>query len=647
METRRLQESSTQAGLDTRGWLSEAICLALAVGVPIIFNPWGGSAFELPKTAFLRAGAILLVAVNLPSLIGRRPSRPSLPPLAWPVLALGAANTLATLFGTDARVSIWGLYERQQGLLTLLAYVIVFFAAAQSLRAPHALGRLRAAIVAGSTPVVAYGILQAMHLDPFAWQTDAESSLLSTLGRSNFVGSYLVILIPLTAWQIIDARAAPGWRRWWPRVLAVAQLVLLGLSGARAAWLGLGVAALIGAIAWMAPARARIAVPSLVLLAALALPPAALAVRDSWPAIERAEGSSVAARLVIWQAALPLVADRAMAGYGPETLRTIFARAYPPQLVYYQGRQASVDRAHNLWLDTALSSGLLGVLALALMLAALARRAHSTWQADPIGWTAIAAAAGAHLADLQFSFDLTATAVVMVFVLALAGRLGGVTTSDGDDDLHQNTNAAAARVLPILAALGLIGIVCVRPMLADFAQWQSQRQTTALPDRMLASANAVAGWPMEPEYHLGYASVLLEAGEPAAADAQFDAAEQLSPGDVHTWITWGALTATWSHGDPARDGLALAAFSRAQALAPTIAGIHNYAGIILTREGQFAAAQAELERAIALDATDYVSYCYLGALYRRSGGEERAVAAYREAVHWGGLTVQQLPCAAR
>lgn len=640
-----MREYRSPARLDGRAWLNEAICLAIAVGVPLALNPWGGNAFELPKAVLLRAGAILLLAVNVPVLVRRWPLRLAMPPLGWPVLAIFATNTIATIFATDPRVSLWGLYERQQGWLTLAACVILFFGAVQFLRSPDSIGRLRTAIVAGSAPVVAYGIVQAMGLDPLAWQTDAESSVLSTLGRSNFVGSYLAMLIPLTVWQAAGSWVAPAWSRWWPRALVVAQLVLLGLTGARAAWLGLGVAALIGCAAWLVPARARIAVPSLVLLAALALPLSVFAARGSWPAIERAEGASVAARLTIWQAVLPLVTEHPLVGYGPETLLEAFARVYPPQLVYYQGRQESVDRAHNLWLDTALSSGLLGVLALGWLLAALAKRAWSAWYGDPIRWVAIAAAIGAHMADMQFSFDLTTTAVLMSLLLALGGRLGDRPTTEGGHQPHQNSDLPAASVLPILAALALIGIVCVRPMVADFAHWQSQQQASGLPNRLSAAAQAVADWPVEPEYHLDYAGVLLESGDPVAADAQFDAAEQLSPGDVRTWITQGTLTMAWSAGDPQRDGLALAAFNRALALAPTIAGIHRYAGIILARQGQFTEAQTALERAVDLDATDYVSYCYLGALYRRNGGEERAAAAYSAAARWGGSNVLQLPCA--
>ena len=77
------------------------------------------------------------------------------------------------------------------------------------------------------------------------------------------------------------------------------------------------------------------------------------------------ESGSPAARLAIWRAALPLIADRPLLGYGPDGLQTAFQGVFPPELVYYQGRQVIVDRAHNLWLDLGMSAGLAGIIAFA------------------------------------------------------------------------------------------------------------------------------------------------------------------------------------------------------------------------------------------------------------------------------------------
>jgi hypothetical protein len=67
-------------------------------------------------------------------------------------------------------------------------------------------------MVWGSAPVVAHGLVQAAGLDPLDWHTDAASPVLSTLGRANFLGSYLVLVLPLTLRQALLARRWSAYR---------------------------------------------------------------------------------------------------------------------------------------------------------------------------------------------------------------------------------------------------------------------------------------------------------------------------------------------------------------------------------------------------------------------------------------------------
>ena len=106
---------------------------------------------------------------------------------------------LATVLSVNPRTSLWGSYERRQGLLTLGAYVALFLLTATGLRTRAQAERLLTAIVWGSAPVIVYALLQAAAVDPLMWRTDAASPVLSTIGRANFLGSYLVLALPLTA----------------------------------------------------------------------------------------------------------------------------------------------------------------------------------------------------------------------------------------------------------------------------------------------------------------------------------------------------------------------------------------------------------------------------------------------------------------
>ena len=635
--------------------LLEALWLTAAVAIPLAFSPLGFSAFELPKVALLRA---LVILMGLAALVRGvetwgltpGPSRRRTPAgLLWPALFYGLALGLSAFLSVNPRVSFWGSYERQQGLLTLGAYLALFLLTSTGLRTRGQAERLWSAIVWGSLPIVVYGLVQAAGLDPLEWRTDAASPVLSTMGRSNFLGSYLVLVLPLTVGRILLAG-----RRWPYGLLLAGQLLVLALTAARGAWLGLAAAVLTGALAWRAATGQRrpawivlaLAAVGVAFVMLLNLPQGPIAALAGMPGLDRLatlgqtnEGST-AARLTIWQATLSLLVARPWLGYGPETMRALFARVYPPQLVYYQGRNISVDRAHNLLLDTGMSTGILGIVALGALLLGFGRLAWrglrtavDRW--ERVLWAALAAAVVGHLAELQFGFDLTACATVFWLTLALGTSLGrGLERSVAARDKPMRLGALLPYSLPAAAALGLVAVLCLRPLLADTAYRESQDAGRPLAERQAAGQQAARLWPLEPEYRLGLAGILVQGADATATEAQLRAAERLSPNDPQIWASRGELNALWSAADPVRSDAAEAAYRRALELAPNVATYHAALGLLLVQRGRLQEAVVELERSVALDATDPSAFQALSELYLLQGREAEAASARREAVRW-------------
>ncbi len=628
----------------------EGLWLAAAVMTPLVCNPWGANAFELPKALLLRALVLLMGLAALIRLIEGwgSPNRPSLR-LLWPVLAFGLAQAAATIFSVYPRASLWGSYERQQGLLTLGAYLALFLFTATSLRTRAQAERLWSALVWGSAPVVAYGLLQAIGIDPLDWHTDAASPVLSTIGRANFMGSYLTLVIPLTAGRLLLIR-----RRWPSLLLLISQLIGLALTQGRGAWVGLGVGMLTFAWAWaMTTHNKRLKVIALAgallvvgFVAIINLPNNPVAELARLPGLNRlaelshTQEGSAAARLTIWQATLPLAAARPWLGYGPETMRVVFARVFPPQLVYYQGRHVTVDRAHNLWLDLWMSAGLAGTAAFMALLAGFGwlawrglRGASDQW--DKARWAALTGAIIGHLADLQFGFDLTASATVFWLVLALAATFPLPTLlSEEKEQGSQERVEWLVHILPALATLALIGLVCARPLLADCAYWNSQQEEHSVQAKQAEAERAVSLWPLEPEYHAGLAWIYAQGSKPIEAEKHLTIADQLSPNDPQVWATWASLYAYWGDLEPQRYTQAEAAYRRALELAPNVATYHTALGLVLARQGRLGDGLAELEQAVALDATDGIAYGHLADLYLALGRESKAAWARKEAKRW-------------
>ena len=644
-----------------RAWSTramEALWLAAAAMMPLAFNPWGANAFELPKALLLRALALLMGLVALIRFIegwghsSRPPAQQPAVRLLWPALALGLAQAVATALSINPRASLWGSYERQQGLLTLGAYLALFLFTAASLRSRAQAERLWIALAWGSAPVVVYGLLQALGLDPLDWRTDAASPVLSTIGRANFFGSYLTLVIPLTMGRLLSTR-----RRWPTLLLLTSQLICLALTQARGAWIGLGVGMLTFALAWamtthnkrLTAAALTVALLATGFVVLLNAPNGPLDIMARFPGLERlaalsrTDEGSAAARLTIWRATLPLVAARPWLGYGPETMRVVFARVFPPQLVYYQGRHVTVDRAHNLWLDLWMSTGLAGLAAFVALLVGFGwlawrgqRRASDHW--DKVRWAALIGAVAGHLADLQFGFDLTASATAFWLVLALATTLPLPTFSVGEEKQKdtQEKFGWLPYVLPALVTVALISLVCVRPLLADCAYWNSQQRTRSPQTRQAEAERAVSLWPLEPEYHAGLAEIYMQGANPVAAEKHLAAADRLSPNDPQVWVAWGNLYAYWGDIEPRHYVQAEAAYRRALELAPNVATYHTALGLVLVRQGRLQDGLAELERAVALDATDGTAYRHLADLYEALGRESESVWARKEAARWGG-----------
>ncbi len=633
----------------------EAGWLTAAVAVPLAFNPLGSSGFELPKAALLQALVLLMGLAALVQFIdawgepGGSPLQWPDTPLIWPTLAFGLALVLAAVHSVNPHLSLWGSHERQQGLLSIGAYLALFLLTATRLRTRAQAERLWNALVWGSAPVVAYGLVQAAGLDPLDWQTDAASTVLSTMGRANFLGSYLTLVVPLTLGRVLVAR-----RRWPYAPLVAGQLLVLACTQARGAWVGLGTAALLFGLSWAVANRDRrlalavlaVGVLAVGLVGVLNWPDSPLASLAQLPGLDRlgtlavTDAGSTAARLTTWEATLPLIMARPWLGYGPETMRPVFAAVFPPQLVYYQGRNVTVDRAHNLWLDLGMSAGLPGVATYGVLLlgfASLAWRGLRT-SADRwsrVAWAALVAAVGGHVADLQFGFDLTASATVFWLMLAFGAALGrGLSPVAATKQAASRPATLLLYAAPGLAVLVLIGLICLRPLMGDVAYWESQQETSPLEQRLSTGRQAVELWPLESEYRLGLAWVLVQSGQFSSAEAQMAVADRLSPDDPEVWAARGELYAIWGDLDSARYSQAEAACRQAVELAPNVATYHTALGLVLARQGRLEEGTVALERAVDLDATDGIAYGHLAGLYLALGRETDAAWAQRQAERW-------------
>lgn len=122
-----------------------------------------------------------------------------------PALVYIAVHFLTTLTSVFPRASLYGGYVRQQGTLSVLAYIGLFFLLAFNLRRKEQLERLITVIVVTSVPSVLYGLVQNLGIDPLPWLGNVQARVASTMGNAIFIAAYLIMVLPLTGYRLLRA----------------------------------------------------------------------------------------------------------------------------------------------------------------------------------------------------------------------------------------------------------------------------------------------------------------------------------------------------------------------------------------------------------------------------------------------------------
>jgi Tfp pilus assembly protein PilF/O-antigen ligase len=626
----------------------EITWLLMVLAVPLWVNLNGQQPFELPKVMLMRSLVWLLAALIIGEQILRgfadlrgRLKNPLLPALGLLALTL----TITTATAVDWQLSLWGSYERSQGLLTHLSYLLLCLLAAYRLPSLARARRLIVLMILGTVPLLLLGLAQWFGWLSLGLVSDGRTAVYATLGRANFLGAYLAFTLPLTAGLLMTSDRK---QRWLWGVILAGQLFLIGLTLARGAWLAAVFGLLLfGVLLWGGRLGRWAGLGWLGVGAVAVAGPLAV----WW--LGRLGAGSTAARLVIWQETALLTAQKPLLGYGAEALRIVFPAVYPPELVFFQGREYFVDRAHNWLLEWLIMAGWPGLLAFLLVIGvfvgvvgrALSRPARGEKR---VFLAAILAAVLTNLVNNLVSFDVTPTATASWLLIGL-----GVALATSIADAPRVTNGQYIRWRGPLVGLCVLASVTaswqwnVQPLRADMAAREVQvaidngawTEATASADRMINF------WSAEPVYFLWQSQAYLgramsEPAEPdeatrwlAKAEEAVKQAQTKRPQDVSVWLeTARVYRRMGQQFGLDMDAGADNAYRQAISLAPKQATIYAEWGEMLLSSGDASAAAALLRQAVQLDGSYGEAYLALGAAELALGRTEVALANYHEAV---------------
>lgn len=444
--------------------------------VPLMFDPreiilYIPDAFYLPKLKLLmKLSTLLLVAVIVIALVERKLV---MVPVLLPALVFLCVSAVSMILSDNPWKSLIGESNRHDGLLSLAAGVLLFYAAARFLDSWAKVRMFLAAGVTSAVIISIYGILQQFGLDPvlqmgIPWYTMEPVSgplaqwypvigrSFSTLGWPLWLAPYLTLMAgaALALYFRTEVR--------WERALWLAAMAIMA-----AAWLytysrGPMLAALVTVpvvlflahrrLGSVKPLLAPLAVVAVAVLAAHLASPQSMDIFGRFgnanlaPTLEEVpEGGdvSVTTRLLMWRDTIPVILERPLLGHGSDSFAKPFERHEGEDLRAFFPNGETIDKAHNEFLQVAATTGLLGLAAYLWVFVSYFRHAYKSG-----GWPLLALSGGvlAYILQLQTAFTTIATGVTFWAILGVSVAIMRIQAKEREHDKELSVRTATVRV---------------------------------------------------------------------------------------------------------------------------------------------------------------------------------------------------------
>ena len=304
--------------------------------------------------------------------------RSLLKPLRHPVsiafIAFALASLLTALTALNPQLALWSNFERGDGAWQYLHYVLFFLLALLLLKTKGDWKTAAWINIGVSVLVSLYALLQIPAVNAFFNMQSiigVGGRISGTLGNATYIGTYILFSLVWILWVLLESKTYLA--RATLITIGVFELAMLAYSGTRGAFLGFIVATIflciVGAARRLRPFEFQksiarnIALWILILL--FLIPITIFLTREStlWkgiPIIERlihiGDLSSINPRIWAWGSALQGFWERPLLGWGYENFLYVFDKYYNPK---NYGGESWFDRAHNIYLDYAVSGGII------------------------------------------------------------------------------------------------------------------------------------------------------------------------------------------------------------------------------------------------------------------------------------------------
>ena len=342
---------------------------------------------------------------------------------------------VSILFAFDKSIAIQGRVFRNEGLITIIMYMLLFLAARSVKKIDVRfinLALLSALIVS------VYGILQYFGIDPIP--RDAMRSLwatnvaFSTIGNPNFLGSYIVLMIPLSIHSYLIEK------RYFSLLVFISLFTCLLVTMTRGVWLGsLFSIFLYFSLLWLNRNKYQFSTSRVLILCVSMLIPIIIInfvssneLFNRFFSIQSEIASLVnngdsannigSYRWFLWARVIKLIGQKPWFGYGIENMMIPFMNAYRSDITNILKMKIAFDKAHNEYLNIAVSSGIPSLIAYLSFVGLCLKTGIIRLKENPVHLALFASVIG-YL--IQATFNISVVSVAYVFWIFLGLLVGG------------------------------------------------------------------------------------------------------------------------------------------------------------------------------------------------------------------------------
>ncbi len=614
--------------------------------------------FVFPKTALFQIIVEVIFFLWLALIVKEPRFRPSRSKITWSLSIFLAMVFIASILGVNFQLSFWSSYERMTGIITMLHYFAFFLVLSSVLKTKKDwLSIFNFFLVAGVL-LSLFGVGQKLNLPGFA--LSGEGRVSGTFGNPAYFAAYLLFSLFLAAFMFFQHQNKKA-KIYFGGVFALIFLILFWTE-TRGALLAFGVSLILFLLALLfwpkeetenqAVARfkkkfKKIALAILVFFAIFVL----LILFFKNTAFVRSSGAlsrltsisfndtTTQTRLLAWRMSLKGLEERPIFGWGWENYNVVFNKFYDPQLFPAENW---FDRAHNIVVDTLVTTGIAGFLSYLAIFGAVALvlwRAFRRKRVDFLNAVLFAVLFIGYFIQDLFIFDMLYSYLPFFLVLAFVNWIGGEeNTGENKKGAKPSVFLASMIVLAFFASLYYINI---RPGLTGYygikalTQKGSDSATLAYFKKSL-SYNSFGRFESRLQLFETAKSAMQNydnlkdkktAGEIVDfALSEGDKSLKERPLDARYLLSIGELDMAVLPLKPERFQAAIDVFEKARQLSPTKQIILFALGEAKVRGGQTAEGVGYFEQAVRLNEKAYPSHRNLVLMYFAVGDKEKGQA---------------------